>query len=152
MTAKKRARKIIYLACPYTHASSKIRKQRFLAATAAAAHLIKKGHIVFSPVTMTHPIDSMLAGKRGTLGSDFWLSFDELFMEICSELVILPVKGWQTSEGIAREREFFRKKGRPIRVFNLRVLQRGPISFQPKTLKSLSLKRVGKPLVSPSHR
>jgi hypothetical protein len=106
--------KIVYLACPYTHPSSQLRERRFLAATNAAARLINQGHVVFSPITMTHPIDLVLAGKDSTLGTDFWVRFDEAFMGVCSEMAILRIEGWQESAGILREREFFEKRGRPI--------------------------------------
>lgn len=105
---------IIYLACPYTDPNKDLREQRFHAATEAAAALIKRGHIVFSPITMTHPIDVVLGKGVGTLGSDFWVTFDEAFMDKCSEMVILQIDGWQRSRGIAREIEFFIRQQKPI--------------------------------------
>ena len=62
---------IIYLACPYTHPSAEVRLQRFELATRAAAKLISEGLIVFSPITMSHPIDMQLAGKHNTLAANF---------------------------------------------------------------------------------
>jgi hypothetical protein len=106
--------KIIYLACPYTDRSFELREKRFQAATKAAAQLIMQGHIVFSPITMTHPIDKILAGQDDTLGSDFWVQFDEAFMGCCSEMVILRVGGWDNSPGIRREKHFFESRGLPI--------------------------------------
>ena len=107
-------KKIIYLACPYTDASAEVREQRFRLATEVAANLIRKGQIVFSPITMTHPIDIVLAGDLGTLGSDFWVKFDESFMAFCSELAILRVEGWEKSPGILRERRFFEERSLPV--------------------------------------
>src|SRR5262245_552387 len=104
-------RKIIYLACPYTHPNHSIREQRFKEATKVAAALIQQGHIVFSPITMTHPIDCILAGRQATLGSDYWVEFDEAFMDVCSEMVILKIDGWNLSKGIRREIEYFRMQG-----------------------------------------
>ena len=109
------AKKIIYLACPYTHPDGRIREERFRSATEVAADLIRQGHIVYSPITMTHPIDVVLAGTGSTLGSDFWVSFDEAFMDACSEMVILKVDGWDKSAGIKREIAYFKKQGKPIR-------------------------------------
>jgi hypothetical protein len=106
--------RIIYLACPYTDVSAAVRERRFQAATQAAAALIRQGHIVFSPITMTHPIDTVLAGGLGTLGSDFWVTFDEAFMSCCSELAILRIEGWDRSPGIMREREFFEARALPV--------------------------------------
>jgi Domain of unknown function (DUF1937) len=98
---------IIYLACPYSHPDYEIRVTRFRAVTEVAARLIEKGCIIFSPVTMTHPIDLVMAGDKETMGSDFWVEFDQAFMRACSSLVILTLPGWQESNGIKREMEFF---------------------------------------------
>jgi hypothetical protein len=107
--------KIVYLACPYTDISSEVREKRFHAANRAAADLIRSGHIVFSPITMSHPIDIVLAGRENTLGSEFWVRFDEAFMEFCSEIAILMIDGWESSAGVLRERRFFESRGLPVR-------------------------------------
>src|SRR5690348_9976122 len=107
-------RDIVYLACPYTHPDASIREARFNAATLAAARLIEQGRVVYSPITMTHPIDVILAGRHSTLGSDYWVRFDEAFMEACAEIIILRLDGWEESRGIARERRFFEEKKRPV--------------------------------------
>jgi hypothetical protein len=113
------ARQIIYLACPYTHPSYSVREQRFNAATKVAAALIRQGHVVFSPITMTHPIDSILAGEEATLGSNYWVEFDEAFMDACSAMVILKIDGWNLSDGIRREIEYFRMQRKPIRFVSM---------------------------------
>lgn len=110
--------KIVYLACPYTHHDKQVREKRFSAATEAAAHLIRTGRIVFSPITMTHPIDVVLASEDATLGSDYWVDFDEAFMDFCSEMIILDIDGWQQSSGIRREIAFFRAQGKPISIMS----------------------------------
>jgi hypothetical protein len=102
--------RIIYLACPYTDVSFEVRRQRFQTATEVAARLIKGGFVVFSPVTMTHPIDIVLAGEGNTLGSEFWTRFDEAFMEFCTEMVVLRLSGWQESSGIQRRSSSFVRK------------------------------------------
>jgi hypothetical protein len=105
-------RDIVYLACPYTDPDPAVRQVRFEVATAVAADLVRRGRIVYSPITMTHPIDAMLAGDSNTLGSDYWVAFDEAFMEICSEMVVIKLDGWNDSEGVQREINYFtaRKK------------------------------------------
>jgi nucleoside 2-deoxyribosyltransferase len=116
LDAQKRGHKrIIYLAGPYSHPDPAIREGRYALITAVAAQLISKGFIVFSPLTMTHPIDKLLAGHSETLGSDYWVNFDEAFMEFCSEMVVVMVDGWDKSSGVARETKFFRDRGRPVR-------------------------------------
>lgn len=105
---------IIYLACPYTDANRFVREERYQLATRAAASLILKGRIVFSPITMTHPLDVLLAGEANTLGSDYWVKFDVAFMAACSEMAILNIDGWRESSGIRREIAYFRSHSKPI--------------------------------------
>jgi hypothetical protein len=112
------AHNVVYLACPYTDPDPAVRKVRFDAATAAAADLIRAGRIVYSPITMTHPIDVVLAGASNTLGSDYWVAFDEAFMEMCSEIVVLRLDGWQKSSGIKRELAFFQERKKPVRYMD----------------------------------
>ncbi|RUV15061.1 MULTISPECIES: DUF1937 family protein [unclassified Mesorhizobium] len=110
----KKASRLLYLACPYTHPDPSIRKMRFDAATSAAAALIKLGYVVYSPITMTHPIDLVLAGQENTLGSDYWVEFDETFMDRCDEIVVLEIDGWRQSSGVQREIQHFLENGKPI--------------------------------------
>lgn len=113
MTAK--SHDIIYLACPYSHPSMDVRIARFEVSAKAAAHLIHKGKFVYSPITMTHPIDVAMVEEGETMGSDYWCDFDEAFMSVCSEMIILVIPGWEESRGIKREAEFFATAGKPVR-------------------------------------
>ncbi|WP_417798712.1 DUF1937 family protein [Terasakiella pusilla] len=106
-------KEIIYLASPYTSTDPQVMEKRYEAVTEMAARLIKEGKIIFSPITMTHPLDKLLA-DGDTLGSDYWLDFDEAFMEACSELYVYKLAGWEESSGVIREISFFEKKGRKI--------------------------------------
>jgi len=114
MTKPSRKKEIIYLASPYTSPITGLRTQRYSLVTEVAAHLIRKGDIVFSPITMTHPIDQFMAGADATLGSDYWVDFDEAFMEFCSEMLILKIPGWDESSGVRREIDFFQQATKPI--------------------------------------
>lgn len=113
------ANEISYLACPYTHQSLEVRVARFEDSARAAAHLIHKGMFVYSPITMTHPIDLVMATEGETMGSDYWCDFDEAFMRVCSEMIILSIPGWRESKGIAREAAFFRASGKPVRYMSV---------------------------------
>jgi len=48
------------------------------------------------------------------MGSDYWVNFDEAFMDACSEMIILTIEGWQESDGIGREIEHFQRQGKPV--------------------------------------
>lgn len=106
---------ITYLACPYSHPDMSIRINRFEESARAAAHLIHEGSFVYSPITMTHPIDLVMAAEGDTMGSDYWVDFDEAFMDVCCEMIILTIPGWAESQGIAREIAYFESAQKPVR-------------------------------------
>jgi len=110
---------IVYLACPYSHPDFQIRLDRFNASAQAAALLIRRGLVVYSPITMTHPIDVVLAENQSTMGSDYWVDFDEAFMDVCSEMIILTLDGWRDSNGIRREIEYFERQGKKISLVSV---------------------------------
>lgn len=141
-TSREKKRELIYLACPYTHADAKVRLRRFELATKAAAALIGNGHIVFSPITMTHPIDIEMAGAANTLGSEFWVTFDQTFMERCDVFALLPLDGWQESGGIKRELEYFIREGKPLKMLdrNFRLI---PYEVPPKDTHTKTRPRQG---------
>jgi hypothetical protein len=103
--------KIVYLAGPYSKGSASVRLARFNAITHVAAKLISDKRVVFSPLTMTHPIDLELSSDGYTLESDYWVTFDEAFMGFCEELFILKLPGWNESAGIKREAAYFQERG-----------------------------------------
>ena len=102
----------IYLASPYSHPSPMIRHSRFQAALAAAARLMADGHIVFSPIAHSHPIEAMCFAepKPGT----FWKAQDEPLLRAASRLIVLQIDGWQESKGIQWEMEVAREIQIPI--------------------------------------
>jgi hypothetical protein len=106
---------VLYLATPYSHPSPAVRKERFEQVTQAAARLVSLGHVVHSPITLTHPIEQVLLSQGGAPPSTaFWLAFDRPFMSMCDELVVLTLEGWEQSHGVAHEVLAFKTMGRPI--------------------------------------
>jgi hypothetical protein len=102
---------ITYLAGPYSKGTAEVRLARYHALTQAAARLIETQRIVYSPITMTHPIDLILADEGQTLGSPFWVEFDESFMAHCSAIAVLTLPGWEQSSGVEREVKSFEQRG-----------------------------------------
>lgn len=109
MTAQE---ELIYLACPYTHPSQEIVDYRVKAVTEVAAMLMKAGHLVFSPITHTHPIALV-----GDLPTDwaFWERYDKAMLAACTVMYILTLPGWDVSKGVAGEFEIAtRQLGIPV--------------------------------------
>ena len=108
---------MIYIAGPYSNdgptdrlrnASADKRIARFNAVTELARFLIEQNQIVYSPLTMTHPIDIRM---KHDPGSAFWVKFDEAFMAHCGRVFVLKLPGWEQSSGVDREIAFFKEKG-----------------------------------------
>lgn len=47
----------IFLACPYSHADKDVVYSRFVACNKVAAQVVESGNVVFSQVSMSHPIN-----------------------------------------------------------------------------------------------
>ena len=105
---------MIYLASPYSHKEEWMRELRYpkddvktffsrerRRVTRAAAELVRRGHVVFSPITHSHPLDTV--GGMQEHGWSFWQSQDIPFMEACDELHVLMLPGWKESEGVSAE-------------------------------------------------
>ena len=106
---------MIYLASPFTHDDPAVRQQRYEAACRAAAALISQGQIVFSPISHSYGISA------DGLPPDwhFWEKHDRRYLEVCDELAVLMLDGWQESVGVQAEIAIAREYGKPITFFRV---------------------------------
>lgn len=90
----------LYLASPYTHPKEKVRTQRYLQVVQAAADMIKKDYIVYSPIAHCHPI-----AMRHELPTDinYWRKTNMALLKPAKGLVIIPIAGWEQSKGMRWE-------------------------------------------------
>ena len=105
---------LTYLASPYSHPDADLRLQRFDAACSTAAALYQKGRTVYSPIVNGHPL--VRYGLPTHWG--FWSKHDRIFLNACSELVVLSIPGWEESRGVQCEIEIARSLGKPVRIWN----------------------------------
>ena len=119
---------IAYLAAPYSYVvkskeiglskpdyseqKEKVEQQRYEWITEATARLFEAGITVISPITQTHPCAKYygLSDK----GLDFWLEHDLRLILRCDMLIVLKLKGWDQSEGVAKEIQFCKERGIPV--------------------------------------
>lgn len=89
----------IYLASPYSHSNPAVREARFQAACRATAELMRAGHVVLSPIVLTHPLTAF------GLPTDwsYWERCDSELLRRCDELAVLMLDGWQRSVGVKAE-------------------------------------------------
>lgn len=104
-------KKIVYLACPYSHPDPDVRERRFHAVNYAAGVLMSEGKLVFSPISHTHPIAVAHDLPRGW---DFWHAYDRAFLEISERVLVLMIDGWKESTGVQAEIAIAQELGVPI--------------------------------------
>lgn len=101
-----------YDACPEGHEAAYHRAAR------ALLELTTRGVAVFCPITHYHQMGKILRRQGSGLADalNFWLLLDRPFMERCSGMLLLMQPGWQESQGIAAERDFFSEESKPVVV------------------------------------
>lgn len=93
-------RGIIFLASPYSHPNPIVQRQRFQDVCRVAGALIRKGHIIYSPIAHSHPIATF---ARLETDAASWKRANDAFLAVSSELWVLELDGWEDSEGVANE-------------------------------------------------
>ena len=101
----------IYLACPYSDPDAQVREYRNTKANRAAAWLMLLGHLPYSPLSHTQSWS-----KHAELPYDFgfWSAHCLAFVDWCEALVVLSLKGWNKSRGVAAEIDHARAQGKPV--------------------------------------
>jgi len=93
----------VYIASPYTHASSEVMQARFEAAEAYVAQQLRLGRHVYSPIVHCHALAS-----KYTLPTDaeYWRAYNYAMLAKAMVLEILMLDGWQESVGVKGEQEY----------------------------------------------
>lgn len=102
----------IYLAIPYSGKE----EESFKIANEMAGVLMRRGHVVFSPISHTHPIAKSCSLPCGWY---FWERQDRAFIEWCDVMYVLYPKGWdvefcKNSKGVNAEMKIAKKLNKPI--------------------------------------
>jgi hypothetical protein len=107
---------ISYLAGPYSSTQIHIRDRRYHQIAFVAAALIRRGELIYSPITAHHHIacDYDLPGD-----ADYWLRQNLAFLSRCGKMYVLQLDGWKESEGVRREIEFATEHKIPIEYITL---------------------------------
>ena len=103
----------IYLACPYTpigNAEINVKEFRFQVITRITADLIKRGNLIYSPITYTHPI----AEVNKHIQQEEYLTLDSFFLKRADILMIACLPGWEDSRGIKAEIQLAKDLGKGI--------------------------------------
>ena len=111
---------MIYIAAPYWHEDFEIRNIRFYHATRYAAQLAIQGELSYSPLTYGHGT----VKEIGTLiPEEYWRRHGLKMLSLCDRMVVLTMKGWETSRGVAAELELARQLSIPVQYINVDYLK-----------------------------
>lgn len=103
----------LYIASPYTHDDPVIRQRRFEKALDFTVWLALKYKLWgFSPIGHSHHMGTMHPELPYTF--EFWNDWNQTMIRSSVGLVVLQIDGWGTSNGIAAERAYAMKIGKPI--------------------------------------
>lgn len=75
------------------------------------------GHVVFSPITHSHPI-AMQCELPGDW--EWWERIDRVFIEWADELWVFQLDGWQESEGVQAEIRIAKELGKVVRFVQMK--------------------------------
>lgn len=94
----------------YMKAKQEVEHMRYRLVSAAAGYLVAAGNIVFCPIAMTHSM-----AIEGGIDPGFapWQKLDEFYLERSDIFAILTISGWESSDGLAHERQYMDSIGKP---------------------------------------
>lgn len=93
--------KVLYLACPFTHSDPAVQEYRYRMSCIAAAKLMRRGIVVFNPLSHSVPINEYLHGIEDQ--HTFWMGIDLPVLHRCDEVLILGLEKWTESRGVKAE-------------------------------------------------
>ena len=110
--------RFIYLAVPYSHSKDSVKNFRFGTVTAISGKLFEMGIFNFSPITHSHPV-SLINGS-GT-SWETWEKFDKFMVDLCTEIWVLKLPGWEASVGVQAEIQHALKTMKPVQYLNVDI-------------------------------
>lgn len=111
---------LVYIASPYSLFPAG-QDAAFQEAATLTARLLTEGVRGFSPIAHSHPIAQY--GCIDPLDHDFWLDYDDAFMEASDCCAVAMLEAWEASDGIAREIKTFRRAMKPVFMLDPATLE-----------------------------
>lgn len=105
----KMAKKLIYVASPYSNPDERVRRENYLIVTKIVADLVSRGYVAISPITYGHVL---LEHAKMPTDWEFWNDFCLTLLEKCDRMLVCnTMSGWDKSKGVAEEIKYARKMG-----------------------------------------
>jgi len=116
-----------YLGSPYSHQDDRELDKRNVLAQRATAALIGMGNIVYSPIAHSHGVALSGFDHVDARDHNLWMKQCEAMLQWAAGLFVLPLPGFEVSEGLAREVGLMEDWERPVvwlePMFGQRVLE-----------------------------
>lgn len=109
---------LAYLATPFTFYRHGLEAAAY-EAKRIAAHLLRSGILVYSPIAYTYDIAEV--GGLDHLDLSIWVPLEERMCAACDVLIVARLEGWAESAGVNRESERFERAGKHIFDLNPRT-------------------------------
>jgi len=96
-----------YIATPFSATgptAKKVMYDRYKAAVAISALLYQMNQPHYAPIVSTYPPRLVL---KNPADSNFWVNLDKITLQRCNALWVVMLPGWASSNGIAREIEWW---------------------------------------------
>lgn len=104
---------VIYLASVYSlDSDEELREKRYQYVLAKTAELSKAGLVVISPIVHSHP---MAVHHNMPKTWDFWEKIDRALIDVCSEVWVLKMDGWEKSTGVTAEVAYAQQTDKPVK-------------------------------------
>lgn len=105
----------LYLACPYSSPNKELMDLRFQIVSYIAGKLIEVDHLVFSPISHSHPIN-----VQYPLGHtwEIWEKHDLTFLRYSHTFAIVCLDGWTKSVGVNAELDYAKDNGLQIKYID----------------------------------
>lgn len=102
----------VYLGMPYAgHPAGP--RTAWEAAVAQVALLLDAGVPVYCPIAHFHWVDQLHLKVPAKDAHAFWMAMNRPLMVAAAGLIVCKLSGWETSKGLAEEREIFSELGKP---------------------------------------
>jgi hypothetical protein len=102
---------MLYLASPYTHKDKGVMHARYIAACNAQVFLALSGRYVYSPVAFGHAVEVQTGVN---LPYEYWIRHGMRMLDKSTGVVVLPLPGWQESNGVKLEIDLALRVGKPF--------------------------------------
>ena len=113
---------MLYVASPYTHSLSVVRRARAYCASKLAGELMRRVQHdwLFSPIAQGHEVAQHLPNNVAE-SHEFWMRQCRQALAEAARLYLLPLPGWEDSRGLTWELEYAQSKSLPVVYLDCRT-------------------------------